>query len=281
MRKILKNSKQKKNYSNLLPTIQEIFFKDLELDEVLLEIVNCSGKYFNVSRFMVGIFDENIEDYTFQYIFQNEKAKKINSGPMTMKGKKFNPGFRDQLNNKVYSCEDTSNTKTYEELKSFYNEHQIRSTIFTGIWRQDSWCGTVGMHECFNIRSWKINEIELLNKISKIIAWVYEHYDSRELIIMQREKINHLENNLKRALTINNSMLFNKHEKKNRLDMLISSAELRVLKFVVEGHTNAEIARKLNLSKRTVETHITSMLAKLEIKNRVQLTRLAISSDSL
>ena len=69
--------------------------------------------------------------------------------------------------------------------------------------------------------------------------------------------------------------------RKKNLDMLISSAELRVLKFVVEGHTNAEIARKLNLSKRTVETHITSMLAKLEIKNRVQLTRLAISSDSL
>ena len=133
----MKNSKQKKNYSNLLPTIQEIFFNDLELDEVLLEIVNCSGKYFNVSRFMVGIFDENIEDYTFQYIFQNEKAKKINSGPMTMKGKKFNPGFRDQLNHKVYSCEDTSKTKTYEELKSFYTEHKIRSTIFTGIWRQD------------------------------------------------------------------------------------------------------------------------------------------------
>ena len=76
-------------------------------------------------------------------------------------------------------------------------------------------------------------------------------------------------------------MLFNQQEKKNRLDMLISTAELRVLKFVVEGHTNSEIARKLNLSKRTVETQITSMLAKLEIKNRVQLTRLAMSSESL
>ena len=200
---------------------------------------------------------------------------------MTMKGKKFNPGFRDQLDHKIYSCEDTSNTKNYEVLKRFYNEHQIRSNIFTGIWRQNTWCGTVGMHECFNTRKWKTDEIELLKKISTIISWVYEFYDSKELIVIQKEKIQHLEDNLKRALTINNSMLFNKEESNNKLDKLISAAELRVLKFVVEGHTNSEIARKLNLSKRTVETHITSMLSKLEIKNRVQLTRLAMNSDSI
>ena len=277
----MKKTRKNRNYSNLLPCIQEVFFKDLEMDEVLLEIVKCCGKQFNVSRFMIGIFDENIDKYTFQYMYQNEETKKLNSSPMTMKGKKFNPGFRDQLDQKIYSCEDTKNTKAYAELKSFYNEHQICSTVFTGIWRQDIWCGTVGMHECFNTRVWNKNEIELLKKISKIIAWVYEHYDSRELIILQEEKISHLENNLKRALTINNSMLFNKGESNNKLDKLISAAELRVLKFVVEGHTNSEIARKLNLSKRTVETHITSMLAKLEIKNRVQLTRLAMNSDSI
>ena len=277
----MKNTRKNRNYSDLLPCIQEVFFKDLEMDEVLSEIVSCCGKKFGVSRFMIGIFDENIDEYTFQYMYENAKTKKINSGPMTMKGKKFNPGFRDQLDHQIYSCEDTSNTKNYEVLKGFYNEHQIRSNIFTGIWRQNTWCGTVGMHECFNTRKWENDEIILLKKISTIISWVYEFYDSRELIEIQKEKINHLEDNLKRALTINNSMLFNKEESKNKLDMLISTAELRVLKFVVEGHTNSEIARKLNLSKRTVETHITSMLAKLEIKNRVQLTRLAMNSNSI
>ena len=274
----MKKTRKNSNYSGLLPCIQEIFFKDLDMDEVLLEIVDCCGKRFGVSRFMIGLFDENIEEYTFQYMYENEKTKNISTGPMTMKGKKFNPGFRDQLEHKIYFCEDTSTTKDYEELKGFYDAHQIRSNIFTGIWRQNTWCGTVGMHECFNTRKWESDEIELLNKISTIISWVYEFYDSRELIVIQKDKINHLENNLKRALTINNSMLFNKSEPKNKLDKLISAAELRVLKFVVEGHTNLEIARKLNLSKRTVETHITSMLAKLEIKNRVQLTRIAMNS---
>ncbi len=277
----MKKTRKKRNYSDLLPCIQEIFFRDLGMDEVLLEIVECCGIKFNVSRFMIGIFDESIEEYTFQYMYQDKRTIKISSNPMTMKGQRYNPGFRNQLDHKIYSCEDTANTKEYSSLKDFYNAHQIRSTIFTGIWRQNTWCGAVGMHECFNTRIWQTEEIELLKKISKIIAWVYEHYDSRELITIQKEKINHLEDNLKRALTINNSMLFNHSEPKNKLDKLISVAELRVLKFVVEGHTNSEIARKLNLSKRTVETHITSMLAKLEIKNRVQLTRLAMNSDQI
>lgn len=265
---------------NLLITIQKIFFKNLELDETLLEIVNCCGKKFNVSRFMIGIFDQNIDEYTFQYIYYQNKKIKNNSSPMTMQGKKNNPGFRNLINKKLYCCNDTENNKEYEELIPFYKKHEIRSTIFAGIWCKKEWYGTVGMHECRKRRTWLKNEIELLNKISNLISLFFELYDSRELILIQKEKINHLENNLKRALTLNNSILFNKSEKSNKLDSLISSAELRVLKFVVEGHTNSEIAKKLNLSKRTVETHITSMLAKLEIKNRVQLTRLAIASDS-
>ena len=74
---------------NLLITIQEIFFKNLDLDETLLEIVNCCGKKFNVSRFMIGIFDQNIDEYTFQYIYYQNKKIKNNSSPMTMQGKKI------------------------------------------------------------------------------------------------------------------------------------------------------------------------------------------------
>ena len=50
---------------------------------------------------------------------------------------------------------------------------------------------------------------------------------------------------------------------------------------IVSSGAIAMGCKKLNLSKRTVETHITSMLAKLEIKNRVQLTRLAMDSESI
>ena len=80
-----------------------------------------------------------------------------------------------------------------------------------------------------------------------MISLFFELYDSRELILIQKEKIDHLENNLKRALTLNNSILFNKSEKSNKLDSLISSAELRVLKFVVEGHTKLTDGEEINI----------------------------------
>ena len=83
----MKKTRKNSNYSGLLPCIQEIFFKDLDMDEVLLEIVDCCGKRFDVSRFMIGIFDENIEEYTFQYMYENEKTKKTRKKPVARKKK--------------------------------------------------------------------------------------------------------------------------------------------------------------------------------------------------
>mgnify|MGYP003313913252 CR=1 FL=1 len=69
---------------------------------------------------------------------------------------------------------------------------------------------------------------------------------------------------------LNNSILFNKSEKSNKLDSLISSAELRVLKFVVEGHTNSEIAKKLNLSKQNIKldkSQAVASIGQIELMN--------------
>ena len=45
-----------------------------------------------------------------------------------------------------------------------------------------------------------------------------------------------------------------------------------MLGVIVAGLTNKEIGRALDLSPRTVETHLTHLFAKLGVKNRVQLT---------
>jgi two-component system, LuxR family, response regulator FixJ len=46
-----------------------------------------------------------------------------------------------------------------------------------------------------------------------------------------------------------------------------------VLGFIVEGLTNKEIGRALDLSPRTVETHRAHMFAKLEVDSLAQLIR--------
>ena len=50
----------------------------------------------------------------------------------------------------------------------------------------------------------------------------------------------------------------------------ISDREFIVLRELNEGHSNKEIARRLNLSPNTIKTHITHIFDKLNVKRRTQ-----------
>jgi DNA-binding NarL/FixJ family response regulator len=56
----------------------------------------------------------------------------------------------------------------------------------------------------------------------------------------------------------------------------LSDREEEVTKLVAESHTTEEIARLLSISPRTVERHRENILAKLGMRDRVELTRWAI-----
>lgn len=56
----------------------------------------------------------------------------------------------------------------------------------------------------------------------------------------------------------------------------LTPRERDVVKLVAEGHTTDEIAQTLIISPRTVERHRENVLAKLGLRNRVDLTRYAI-----
>jgi DNA-binding NarL/FixJ family response regulator len=56
----------------------------------------------------------------------------------------------------------------------------------------------------------------------------------------------------------------------------LSKRELQILKLTAEGHGNKEISEKLFISIRTVESHKTHIMQKLELKSAVEMTRYAI-----
>lgn len=56
----------------------------------------------------------------------------------------------------------------------------------------------------------------------------------------------------------------------------LTSRESEVLQLVAQGISNREVAAKLVISERTVGTHVSSILSKLNLSNRVQLTLYAL-----
>ncbi|MFC9841120.1 response regulator [Rhodococcus sp. NPDC127530] len=56
----------------------------------------------------------------------------------------------------------------------------------------------------------------------------------------------------------------------------LTERETEVLRFVAKGLSAKQIATKLSLSHRTVENHVQATLRKLQLANRVELTRYAI-----
>lgn len=99
-------------------------------------------------------------------------------------------------------------------------------------------------------------------------AYVTKPFESEELIAIVKsilERVHRTHSDLAR--------LFGDHDKRDELvrDEDLTDAEWRVAEAVARGLSNKEIARELNLSLRTVEGHISRILDKKNLSNRVEL----------
>jgi two-component system, NarL family, response regulator LiaR len=58
----------------------------------------------------------------------------------------------------------------------------------------------------------------------------------------------------------------------------LSDRELQVLRLIANGKDNAQIAAELHISPKTVKNHISNILMKLQIENRIQAAVFAVRS---
>lgn len=86
----------------------------------------------------------------------------------------------------------------------------------------------------------------------------------------------YLDKGLKEQLL--NEMFISKR-KRDKIEPRITQREKDVLKLIAEECSNQEIADRLFISLRTVETHKYNLLQKLNVKNTAGLVRLALSLD--
>ncbi len=59
-------------------------------------------------------------------------------------------------------------------------------------------------------------------------------------------------------------------------DEPLTAREIEVLKLIVKGYTNRQIADALSISVRTVESHRSNIVTKLNVRSRVDLVRYAV-----
>jgi DNA-binding NarL/FixJ family response regulator len=62
---------------------------------------------------------------------------------------------------------------------------------------------------------------------------------------------------------------------------VLSDREREIANLIAGGASNPDIARALFLSRKTVERHVSSILGKLEVKNRAQLAATVAAGDEI
>jgi DNA-binding NarL/FixJ family response regulator len=59
----------------------------------------------------------------------------------------------------------------------------------------------------------------------------------------------------------------------------LTPTELKVVQLLAQGKANRQIAEIMNVSQRTIESHVSNMLGKTSLNNRTELARWAIESN--
>lgn len=95
------------------------------------------------------------------------------------------------------------------------------------------------------------------------------------------ELVAQVESSLKQATRLmdhHNPPNDNEPKMKARRNVDLTPTELKVVQLVAQGLSNREIADVMNVSQRTIESHVSNMLGKTSLHNRTELARWALES---
>lgn len=95
------------------------------------------------------------------------------------------------------------------------------------------------------------------------------------------DKVMNNEKYVSSELTYNLFSTLSKRSIKNEYEAQLTARELEIIRYIAEGLTNHEIAGKLFLSFRTVDTHRNNILSKLNLKNTAALIKYAAEKGLL
>lgn len=112
---------------------------------------------------------------------------------------------------------------------------------------------------------------------SGVDVYLSKPFEPTELIAVIQGILSRVEN-MRSAITL----LVGENEKPDDLlirDEELTDAEWRVAEEVTRGLSNKEIAQKLNLSVRTVENHVSHILSKKGMSNRVEIATSVLSTQ--
>lgn len=113
---------------------------------------------------------------------------------------------------------------------------------------------------------------------SGVDVYLTKPFEPDELIAVVQSILDRVE----RTRTAITTLVGNEEPKEEILvrDEELTDAEWRVAELVARGFSNKEIAVELNLSPRTIENHVSRILAKKNFTNRVEIARLILSHQS-
>jgi DNA-binding NarL/FixJ family response regulator len=183
----------------------------------------------------------------FRSFFKNSKSIFV-SGTFSLSKNLFNYLKEKELDILIVEMHQKkdSSVRTVKELRKNYPA--IKTLIFTSL-PQSIYGITIMKAGAIGFLSKEINRKVMIEAIEKV------YYSGFHVVSNYANQI---------------SSNFDIRKPRNIFGTL-SSREIEVLKLIVEGKRNVEIAQELKLSQKTISTYKTRLMKKLNVKNSVDL----------